>query len=77
LASSPHGQGLKTILAQLTAAEIGSRSRQDPASSAGPTDLAQYRWSIFASRSITGRGKRQQRSMVEIRTIERKSALFG
>ncbi|ODN72323.1 xanthine dehydrogenase family protein molybdopterin-binding subunit [Methylobrevis pamukkalensis] len=51
IGSSPHGQGLKTALAQLVADEIGvvpDRVRVI----AGDTDATPYGWGTFASRSM-------------------------
>src|SRR5207249_9929059 len=51
IGSSPHGQGLKTSLAQLIADEIGvvpSAIRVV----AGDTDRSPYGWGTFASRSL-------------------------
>jgi carbon-monoxide dehydrogenase large subunit len=51
IGASPHGQGLRTSLAQLTADELGI----DPAKIrvvAGDTDQTPYGWGTFASRSM-------------------------
>jgi carbon-monoxide dehydrogenase large subunit len=51
IGASPHGQGLKTALAQLAADRLGI----DPASVrviAGDTDATPYGWGTFASRSM-------------------------
>ncbi|HJU15910.1 MAG TPA: xanthine dehydrogenase family protein molybdopterin-binding subunit [Stellaceae bacterium] len=50
IGSSPHGQGLKTVLAQVLADEIGIRPDQIRVV-AGDTDRTPYGWGTFASRS--------------------------
>ncbi|MBV8936574.1 MAG: xanthine dehydrogenase family protein [Alphaproteobacteria bacterium] len=51
IGSSPHGQGLKTTLAQLVADETGIAPR-DIRVVAGDTDRTPYGWGTFASRSL-------------------------
>src|ERR1700751_1786065 len=51
IGSSPHGQGLKTTLAQLIADEIGI-ARNEIRVVAGDTDRSPYGWGPFASRSL-------------------------
>jgi len=51
IGSSPHGQGLKTSLAQLIADEIGI-SPNEIRVIAGDTDRSPYGWGTFASRSL-------------------------
>jgi carbon-monoxide dehydrogenase large subunit len=51
IGSSPHGQGLKTTLAQLIADEIGIAPKQIRIV-AGDTDRTPYGWGTFASRSL-------------------------
>jgi aerobic carbon-monoxide dehydrogenase large subunit len=51
IGSSPHGQGLKTTLAQLIADEIGV-SPAEIRVVAGDTDRSPYGWGTFASRSL-------------------------
>lgn len=51
IGSSPHGQGLKTTLAQLTADELGTTPERVRVGS-GDTDLTPYGWGTFASRSL-------------------------
>ena len=51
IGSSPHGQGLKTSLAQLIADEIGI-SPEEIRVVAGDTDRTPYGWGTFASRSL-------------------------
>src|SRR6516225_7598877 len=51
IGSSPHGQGLKTSLAQLIADEIGI-SPDKIRVVAGDTDRTPYGWGTFASRSL-------------------------
>src|SRR5215831_8331587 len=51
IGSSPHGQGLKTTLAQLIADEIGIAPKQIRVIS-GDTDRSPYGWGTFASRSL-------------------------
>ncbi|MGA7264600.1 MAG: xanthine dehydrogenase family protein molybdopterin-binding subunit, partial [Stellaceae bacterium] len=51
IGSSPHGQGLKTTLAQLLADEIGI-APQEIRVIAGDTDRTPYGWGTFASRSL-------------------------
>src|SRR5215468_381120 len=51
IGSSPHGQGLKTALAQLIADEIGI-SPDRIRVVAGDTDRTPYGWGTFASRSL-------------------------
>jgi carbon-monoxide dehydrogenase large subunit len=51
IGSSPHGQGLKTTLAQLIADEIGV-APADIRVVAGDTDRTPYGWGTFASRSL-------------------------
>src|SRR5215472_4657883 len=51
IGSSPHGQGLKTTLAQLIADEIGIAPKQIRVV-AGDTDRTPYGWGTFASRSL-------------------------
>src|SRR5258705_13856056 len=47
----PHGQGLKTTLAQLIADEIGVAPKEIRVV-AGDTDRSPYGWGTFASRSL-------------------------
>jgi len=59
IGSSPHGQGLKTSLAQLVADELGV-APQAVKVIAGDTDATPYGWGTFASRSMViagGAGK--------------------
>jgi carbon-monoxide dehydrogenase large subunit len=51
IGSSPHGQGLKTTLAQLIADEIGVAPAEIRVVS-GDTDRTPYGWGTFASRSL-------------------------
>jgi carbon-monoxide dehydrogenase large subunit len=51
IGSSPHGQGLKTSLAQLIADEIGIAPTEIRVVS-GDTDHSPYGWGTFASRSL-------------------------
>jgi len=51
IGSSPHGQGLKTSLAQLIADEIGIMPDEIRVV-AGDTDRSPYGWGTFASRSL-------------------------
>jgi carbon-monoxide dehydrogenase large subunit len=51
IGSSPHGQGLKTTLAQLIADETGVMPEQIRVV-AGDTDRTPYGWGTFASRSL-------------------------
>jgi aerobic carbon-monoxide dehydrogenase large subunit len=51
IGSSPHGQGLKTTLAQLLADEIGIAPSEIRVV-AGDTDRTPYGWGTFASRSM-------------------------
>lgn len=51
IGASPHGQGLKTSLAQLVADELGVSPRQVQVI-AGDTDATPYGWGTFASRSM-------------------------
>jgi len=51
IGSSPHGQGLKTTLAQLIADEIGIAPKEIRVI-AGDTDRTPYGWGTFASRSL-------------------------
>lgn len=51
IGASPHGQGLKTSLAQLVADELGV-SPQNVKVIAGDTDATPYGWGTFASRSM-------------------------
>jgi aerobic carbon-monoxide dehydrogenase large subunit len=51
IGSSPHGQGLKTTLAQLIADEIGVIPEEIRVV-AGDTDRTPYGWGTFASRSL-------------------------
>ena len=51
IGSSPHGQGLKTTLAQLIADEVGVAPREIRVV-AGDTDRTPYGWGTFASRSL-------------------------
>jgi aerobic carbon-monoxide dehydrogenase large subunit len=51
IGASPHGQGLRTTLAQIIADEIGIRP-QDVRVVHGDTDRTPYGWGTFASRSL-------------------------
>jgi carbon-monoxide dehydrogenase large subunit len=51
IGSSPHGQGLKTSLAQLAADELGIEPQRVRIIS-GDTDATPYGWGTFASRSL-------------------------
>ena len=51
IGSSPHGQGLKTTLAQLIADEVGVAPKEVRVI-AGDTDRTPYGWGTFASRSL-------------------------
>jgi len=51
IGASPHGQGLRTTLAQIIAEEVGV-APQDVRIVHGDTDLTPYGWGTFASRSL-------------------------
>jgi carbon-monoxide dehydrogenase large subunit len=51
IGASPHGQGLKTTLAQLVSDEVGTTPDRVRVGS-GDTDLTPYGWGTFASRSM-------------------------
>lgn len=51
IGSSPHGQGLRTTLAQIIAEEIGAPPQMIKVVH-GDTDTAPYGWGTFASRSL-------------------------
>jgi aerobic carbon-monoxide dehydrogenase large subunit len=51
IGASPHGQGLKTSLAQLVADELGIEPQRIRIIS-GDTDVTPYGWGTFASRSL-------------------------
>src|ERR1700749_3409912 len=51
IGSSPHGQGLRTTLAQIIADEIGLEPQQIKVVH-GDTDRSPYGWGTFASRSL-------------------------
>jgi carbon-monoxide dehydrogenase large subunit len=51
IGASPHGQGLRTTLAQIIAEEVGIRP-QDIRIVHGDTDRTPYGWGTFASRSL-------------------------
>ncbi len=59
IGASPHGQGLKTALAQLVADRIGIRP-EDIRVVAGDTDATPYGWGTFASRSMVISGGASQ-----------------
>jgi carbon-monoxide dehydrogenase large subunit len=61
IGSSPHGQGLKTTLAQLIADEIGIAPKQIRVI-AGDSDRTPYGWGTFASRSLVIAGWRSSRT---------------
>jgi carbon-monoxide dehydrogenase large subunit len=59
IGSSPHGQGLKTALAQLVADRLGI-APQDIRVISGDTDATPYGWGTFASRSMVIAGGASQ-----------------
>jgi carbon-monoxide dehydrogenase large subunit len=72
IGSSPHGQGLKTSLAQLVADELGIEPRCIRIIS-GDTDATPYGWGTFASRSLVIAGGASKlaagRIAVKLKTI--------
>ena len=58
IGSSPHGQGLRTTLAQIIADEIGVEPQQIRVVH-GDTDRTPYGWGTFASRSLVISRRRQ------------------
>ncbi|WP_407180765.1 xanthine dehydrogenase family protein molybdopterin-binding subunit [Bradyrhizobium sp. STM 3562] len=72
IGSSPHGQGLKTSLAQLVADEIGIEPARIRIIS-GDTDATPYGWGTFASRSVVIAGGASKlaagRIAVKLKTI--------
>ena len=52
IGSSPHGQGLRTTLAQIIADELGVEPSQSIKVIHGDTDRTPYGWGTFASRSL-------------------------
>jgi carbon-monoxide dehydrogenase large subunit len=66
IGSSPHGQGLKTTLAQLIADEIGV-SPAEIRVVAGDTDRTPYGWGTFASRSLVIAGGACKLAAVRLR----------
>ena len=74
IGSSPHGQGLKTTLAQLLADEIGIAPKEIRVI-AGDTDGTPYGWGTFASRSLVIAGGACKLAAVRLR--ERLQAVAG
>jgi aerobic carbon-monoxide dehydrogenase large subunit len=74
IGSSPHGQGLKTTLAQLIADEIGIAPKEIRIV-AGDTDRTPYGWGTFASRSLVIAGGACKLAAATLR--ERLQALAG
>jgi aerobic carbon-monoxide dehydrogenase large subunit len=74
IGSSPHGQGLKTTLAQLIADEIGVAPGEIRVV-AGDTDRSPYGWGTFASRSLVIAGGACKLAAVTLR--ERLQAVAG
>jgi carbon-monoxide dehydrogenase large subunit len=68
IGASPHGQGLRTTLAQIIADEVGVRP-QDVRVIHGDTDRTPYGWGTFASRSLVISGGA---SMLAARKIRKK-----
>jgi aerobic carbon-monoxide dehydrogenase large subunit len=66
IGSSPHGQGLKTSLAQLVADETGIMPDQIRVIS-GDTDRTPYGWGTFASRSLVIAGGACQLAAIKLR----------
>ncbi|HET8974515.1 MAG TPA: xanthine dehydrogenase family protein molybdopterin-binding subunit, partial [Pseudolabrys sp.] len=67
IGSSPHGQGLRTTLAQIIADEIGVRPDMIKVVH-GDTDRAPYGWGTFASRSLVISGGATLIAAQKIRT---------
>jgi aerobic carbon-monoxide dehydrogenase large subunit len=74
IGSSPHGQGLKTTLAQLIADEVGV-APQEIRVVAGDTDRTPYGWGTFASRSLVIAGGACKLAAARLR--ERLQAVAG
>ncbi len=74
IGSSPHGQGLKTTLAQLLADEIGIAPKEIRVI-AGDTDRTPYGWGTFASRSLVIAGGACKLAAARLR--ERLQAVAG
>jgi carbon-monoxide dehydrogenase large subunit len=68
IGASPHGQGLRTTLAQIIADEVGA-APQDVRIVYGDTDSTPYGWGTFASRSLVIAGGA---SMLAARKIREK-----
>jgi carbon-monoxide dehydrogenase large subunit len=73
IGASPHGQGLRTTLAQIIADEVGV-SPQDVRIVHGDTDRTPYGWGTFASRSLVISGGA---SMLAARKIREKLLLMA
>src|SRR6185295_13510024 len=67
IGSSPHGQGLRTTLAQIIADEIGVEPQQIRVVH-GDTDRAPYGWGTFASRSLVIAGGASMIAARKLRT---------
>ena len=67
IGSSPHGQGLRTTLAQIIADEIGIEPAQIRVIH-GDTDRAPYGWGTFASRSLVIAGGASMIAAQKLRT---------
>ena len=74
IGSSPHGQGLRTTLAQLIADEIGIAPTEVRVVS-GDTDRSPYGWGTFASRSLVIAGGACKLAATKLR--ERLQAVAG
>ncbi len=73
IGASPHGQGLRTTLAQIIADEVGV-APQDVRVVHGDTDRTPYGWGTFASRSLVISGGA---SMLAARKIREKLLLMA
>jgi carbon-monoxide dehydrogenase large subunit len=73
IGASPHGQGLRTTLAQIIADEVGV-APQDVRIVHGDTDRTPYGWGTFASRSLVISGGA---SMLAARKIREKLLLMA
>jgi carbon-monoxide dehydrogenase large subunit len=73
IGASPHGQGLRTTLAQIIADEVGV-APQDVRIVHGDTDRTPYGWGTFASRSLVISGGA---SMLAARKIREKLLLIA
>lgn len=73
IGSSPHGQGLKTALAQLVADRIGL-APEDVRVISGDTDTTPYGWGTFASRSMVIAGGASHLAADKIATKLRSAA---